>query len=751
MSDLIDLMETNDDNQSFQPNGFTSMLDTNGMWLEFSNEAPDIGLGLHGTIYEDDYQLLSTTNLENTNWDLGEILWGADDGYTAFTPVPMTNPATFFMAHHANPVMQIWDAQDSEEPNPTNNDPGQVGIIGIQNGDGVHDPTNDIAVYYTIGGTAQNGIDYTNIPGVATLPVGEYQTYIYINPIADGLKPDQTIILTLLQNTNYLIDTDYPSATSILYANPEVVPISRGDTEYPCPNSSWPINLAADASDPLGFPLTYTILTGPTHGNLDTSSLPSVTYTSTNCYEGQDSFTFKVSDGYHDSAPATVMLLISSGLQANPTLVQTCRGTPTGFSLNCGVGCGENPSFALLSNPAHGSLTGTLPNPTYTPNTNFTGADSFNYIAYDGCGYSVTGAVSVTVGDAQLNPNPQNITTGTNRSVTITLSASDNESCTDDASNYTYTIVSSPTNGTLSGSGASRIYTPHINFEGVDAFQFVAGDGVWTSTNAATVTNYVVAGPILMSGCDPFETGTFVKMTWGLDAAVQQMQQEGLNITDFIVYRSTNSGGPYTAIYTNAVSQTSYSDTNVLAGQTNYYVVTFQSYDNYTQNTYESPYSNELMATGHYPFNLISADAIWDVWDVSTNHPRIHLGNLQTPFSSEYPNQYPGILPLPNTYWTNYATWSNNIVLVIPTNVSPTNVQYSIAIDNDYYLYLNNATNYIDMTNHEGNATWSAFKSFESVAPGLLRQGTNDIGIVIRDRGGIDYFSMVVTTNTCGQ
>jgi len=51
MADLIDLLETNNsDNQSFQPNGFTSMIDTNGLWLEYLKEPPYLGLRLHNTI-----------------------------------------------------------------------------------------------------------------------------------------------------------------------------------------------------------------------------------------------------------------------------------------------------------------------------------------------------------------------------------------------------------------------------------------------------------------------------------------------------------------------------------------------------------------------------------------------------------------------------------------------------------------------------------------------------------------------------
>jgi len=53
MAGLIDLMETNNDNQSFQPNGFTPMIDTNGHWLEASNEVTSLGLRLHNTIVGD--------------------------------------------------------------------------------------------------------------------------------------------------------------------------------------------------------------------------------------------------------------------------------------------------------------------------------------------------------------------------------------------------------------------------------------------------------------------------------------------------------------------------------------------------------------------------------------------------------------------------------------------------------------------------------------------------------------------------
>ena len=517
------------------PMGYTS-----GLWLEnIGQTATNLWWRLHGTVGGDNYQLLSVTNLMNTNWNLGEILFSAPDGLADFSPVPKTSAKTFFRAHHANPVVRILNAQDSREPDSSNNDPGQIGIIYVYNDGATADA---VTVYYSIGGTAQNGVDYSTLTGVVTIPANQSSAEIDINPIEDGLKPDQTVILTLLQNTNHLIEPAYYSAVNTLYANPEVVPTAYGDTERPCPNT--PLSVTLSAFDPNNLPLTYAILSYPVHGIL-TGTPPYVTYTPTNCYEGQDSFTFKASNGQFDSAPAAVTLLISDPVYASPPSPQTCRGTPVAVTLSGGDACNETLGYAVLSSPLHGFLSGTPPNLTYTPSgTNFTGLDSFNYLVLSECGGdSATGAVTVTVGDANLSPIAQSVMTGTNRPVSITLGASD--VCAD-TNNYTYTIASFPAHGTLSGTGPNRSYTPNPGYEGLDAFQFTVSDGVWVSA-PGSVTLFVVAGPVLAvqttNGCNPF--GSWVQLDWSLDTTVERMrQQNGLNLRDFVVYRSATPGGP---------------------------------------------------------------------------------------------------------------------------------------------------------------------------------------------------------------
>ncbi|MGH9838554.1 MAG: Ig-like domain-containing protein [Blastocatellia bacterium] len=58
---------------------------------------------------------------------------------------------------------------------------------------------------------------------------------------------------------------------------------------------------------------------------------------------------------------------------------------------------GDPLRYKLLSQPAHGTLTGTAPNLTYKPNANYTGPDSFTFRTNDGTVDSNTATVSITV------------------------------------------------------------------------------------------------------------------------------------------------------------------------------------------------------------------------------------------------------------------------------------------------------------------------------------------------------------------
>ncbi|VGO18691.1 Ig-like domain-containing protein [Pontiella sulfatireligans] len=65
---------------------------------------------------------------------------------------------------------------------------------------------------------------------------------------------------------------------------------------------------------------------------------------------------------------------------------------------------GGNLTFTVESLPSSGSLSGTAPNLTYAPNTNYFGADSFTFSVSDGSATSAVATVSITVDPLQDDP-----------------------------------------------------------------------------------------------------------------------------------------------------------------------------------------------------------------------------------------------------------------------------------------------------------------------------------------------------------
>jgi hypothetical protein len=100
-----------------------------------------------------------------------------------------------------------------------------------------------------------------------------------------------------------------------------------------------------------------------------------------------------------------------------------------------------------------------------------------------------TGSHCPDVAGANATPvaTGQSVSTTAGTAVAITLTASDADSTA-----LSYSIVSGPAHGVLSGSGSARTYTPNASFTGTDSFTFQASDG-FSSSNVATVTITVSA------------------------------------------------------------------------------------------------------------------------------------------------------------------------------------------------------------------------------------------------------------------
>ncbi|MDX1571127.1 MAG: Ig-like domain-containing protein, partial [Xanthomonadales bacterium] len=105
-------------------------------------------------------------------------------------------------------------------------------------------------------------------------------------------------------------------------------------------------------------------------------------------------------------------------------------------------------TFFIVDAPLNGTLSGELPNLTYTPSPDFNGTDRFTFIANDGGFDSELGTVTITV--LPVNDAPvaeaQSITTPEDQPVAITLTGSDL-----DGDALGFEIVGGPQFGTLSG------------------------------------------------------------------------------------------------------------------------------------------------------------------------------------------------------------------------------------------------------------------------------------------------------------
>lgn len=155
---------------------------------------------------------------------------------------------------------------------------------------------------------------------------------------------------------------------------------------------------------------------------------------------------------------------------------------------------GDNLTYAVVSNPTHGILSGQAPNLTYSPNTDYAGSDSFTFTATENGLESNIAAVSITVVQPAPTANNQNVPTNENTALPITLTGTPGTP----GDTLTYTITESPTQGILSGTAPNLTYTPATGYTGNDSFMFTATDNGVVSSEAATFSINVAPVPVVL-------------------------------------------------------------------------------------------------------------------------------------------------------------------------------------------------------------------------------------------------------------
>lgn len=179
-----------------------------------------------------------------------------------------------------------------------------------------------------------------------------------------------------------------------------------------------------------------------------------------------------------------------------------------------------------------------------------------------------------------LNPSITNLNFGK-----VSVSSSSNQNITlTNAGNSSVTISKVTVSGAgfnASGSVAGLILSPNQSATLRATF---APAAVGTQSGTIVVSSNAANSPasIALSGTGVVAAAHAVALSWN---------PSGSGATGYVVYVGSNSGGPYSRLTPSPVTAAAYLDTNVLAGNTYYYVVTALNSANQ-----ESAHSSEVKA-----------------------------------------------------------------------------------------------------------------------------------------------------------
>jgi len=265
--------------------------------------------------------------------------------------------------------------------------------------------------------------------------------------------------------------------------------------------------ILANDEDPDGDSLAITIQRDVSYGELIINPDGSFSYIPQENYNGEDSFTYTVSDGVNGSYIATVTITITA-VNDIPVVYDDSYSVDEDSHLSVSITDGvlnndRDPdntelSVSLQDSVSHGSLSllsdGSF---QYSPDPDYNGIDVFTYTANDGQSTSNRAAtVTITVNSVNDAPVVQNDSYETNEDVLLNIDEAggvlSNDSDPDDDA-LSASIADSVSHGviTLNPNGSFR-FEPDTNYYGTDQFTYTVSDGTVSSAEV-TVSITIVS------------------------------------------------------------------------------------------------------------------------------------------------------------------------------------------------------------------------------------------------------------------
>jgi predicted RNA-binding protein with EMAP domain len=276
-------------------------------------------------------------------------------------------------------------------------------------------------------------------------------------------------------------------------------PVASDDSASTNEDSPVTIDVLANDTDIDGDTLSITSVGTPANGTAAISA-GRIQYTPDANFNGNDSFSYTVTDGNGGSDTARVTVSVSV-VNDPPVAADDSISTMEDTAISIDVLAndtdpeGDTLNISGVGTPSHGSAVIDADSITYTPDADYNGSDSFSYTVSDGNGGTDTAAVTVTIESVNDPPvtGTDDVETYEDDMISIDVLANDSDP---DGGILSLEGVTSPSNGTADINDSMINYTPNENYYGTDSFYYAVNDGQGrTSTGTVNITIISVNDP----------------------------------------------------------------------------------------------------------------------------------------------------------------------------------------------------------------------------------------------------------------
>ena len=307
-------------------------------------------------------------------------------------------------------------------------------------------------------------------------------------------------------------------------------------------------SVLANDSDAENDPLSAVLVTGPANGTLTLNADGTFSYTHNGSETTTDSFTYRANDGTVNGNIVTVTINVTpvndAPVASNDVVTVNEDGSViVAVRTNDTDAEGDALTVNSVTQGANGSVvidvvTG---NPVYTPNSGFSGTDSFTYTVRDPSGaISNTATVTVTVSPANHVPvavaDSINVLEGGTATILVggatSVLANDSDA---DGNALDAILVSAPTNGTLTlNADGTFSYTHNGSETTTDSFTYKVNDGTVDGNTVTVTINVTPVNDAPVAVDDFFTTAEDTAIAFNLsDLTANDSDPEGDTLTVF--------------------------------------------------------------------------------------------------------------------------------------------------------------------------------------------------------------------------